>query len=895
MSRVLVGNVTSDGDRLIHKYLEKFMPDAVIEPLKASGIRSKLKMHAKRPDVAFIIIDEPLYQQCVGTIADVLNLPKVHKYVNDSGLKEFLISKFGILEGLEEEPVVVDTPTSEPEVEVVSPVVMESTDTDLDFGGIDITGGITDSTTTDEEVERLKRELSQSQLLVKNLTRQLQNSGDDSDVTALVNRIKELESSLKERDSKISDLENESYISAGKVAKAETAISKLADVEKELKQQRELNAQASFTKSELEKTVSSCKAQIVDLEGYKSKYQTTKEQLEKSQAEYKRVYAQYESKCDEYTVLLTRAENAEKGSTSVHKQVKELNTKIVDLQSQLEAKAKEVSSFETKCREAEQTIKDLKTQLKSVTDALKTSNDSIKSLETKLSDSNARVSTLEKELSDAKEETSLALDENTTLESQLKDARQAVSNLEETNKGVSAELASAKASIESYKIQVENLNSSIKDLKEKSSDLVALQSKLTEKEAEVVTKDAKITSLEGVLSVKESEITDLEARLKNMSASVGNNKELETKVSTLQDDLTRVKNQLASKTEDYTKLMSDKDSIERDYEHAKLDLEAQVADKNREIKNLESEIELLKRGEDKEGKTADLRMQIIDLQEEIQMLKRKRDNSNVEEIIKLKEELSSIKMRSVDLEVELAERDDRMKEIQSSIFTTMSNCALPRLMVDAQVEVPNAQMPKCHVVACGSAESNIYLYKAIKNTCIANQTKKIVIVDISSDSYIDAEFKIKRIHSPINWLMGTEAISNFVSDTYLGNVKVVSSSLSYTNPLYFLSVNWVLRLQELNSLTKHADIVIINVGILNDMVSKILFQSFANIMKSHIVLRATPVNIRTAFLSFAGIKNVDKAEIACMSFDNASKVMYQKLAGKYNKTKILRDTDGLEV
>ncbi len=482
----------------------------------------------------------------------------------------------------------------------------------------------------------------------------------------------------------------------------------------------------------------------------------------------------------------------------------------------------------------------------------------------------------------------------------------------------------------------------MKDLRSKSEDLVKLTDELNSCKVDLTERDNKIKELEVTIKVQTDEAVSLDNRLKAMSSSIGNNKELESKVESLQTELNEVRNQLISKREEFTKLSEEKEASELQAERVKLNLESTVSDKDREIKNLESEIELLKRGEDKEGKTAELRLKILDLQEENQALKRKQDTGNVEEIIKLKEELSSIKMRSVDLEMELAERDEREKEVQSSIFTAMSNCALPRLTIDARVEVPDIDMPKCHVVASGSAESNMSLYKTIKNTCISNQGKKIIIVDLSSDSYIDAEFRMQRVPSPMNWLMGTEAISNFVADTYLGNVKVISSSLVYTNPLYFLSVNWVLRLQELNSLAKHADILIINVGTLNDVVSKILFQSFASVMKSHVVLRATPINIRTAFLrhadiliinvgtlndvvskilfqsfasvmkshvvlratpinirtaflSFAGIKNMSKAEIACVNFDNASKKMYQKLASKYNKSRILRDTEGLGV
>lgn len=912
MSKVYIGNVTSEGDRLIHRYLDKFMPDAVVEPLKASGIKSRLKSASKRPDVACIIIDEPLYQQCVGTIDDILALPKVHKYTNDNGLREFLISKFGILDDepvkeeqvVKEEPIEISVPAKEVQeikgienttkVEAM-PVFTDSSDTDVDFGFTGALGGMSSITSSDEEVEKLSKELEQSKMLVKNLTRQLQAAGDDSDVVVLVKRIKELEDTIKERDSRISELENDSYVTAGKIAKAEEAITKLRTTESELKHQRELNAEASYLKTELERKINESNDKIVSLESYKSKYQDTQEQLDKLKDEYKVVYANYESKCDEYNVLLTRAENAEKGSTDVHKQVKELTVKLTDLQSQLEKKARALSSLEQTSKSDKQSIESLTEQIKVLTKSLSDEKSKAGKLSNDLVKVNARVSSLEKDLKDANEELDLALKENTELSNNLKAK-------EEELKGVSDELSSSKGSIEQYKAQVQSLEVYVDDLKKKSKDVAELMEKvdnltkeLDTSKATVTVRDSKIVELESVLKAREDDLESLNARLKTMSSSVSDGQALKSQVESLTTQLEAVKNQLADKREELIKLSEAKETVELSIESTKLRLESTISDKDREIKNLESEIELLKRGEDKEGKTAELRLKILDLQEENQQLKLKQDNNNVEEILKLKEELASVKMRSVDLEMELAERDEREKEVQSSIFTTMSNCALPKLTIDARVPVPDIEMPKCHVVASGSAESNMSLYKTIKNTCIANQGKKIIIVDLSPDSYIDAEFRMQRVPSPLNWLMGTEAISNFVADTYLGNVKVISSSLVYTNPLYFLSVNWVLRLQELNTLSKHADILIINVGTLNDIVTKILFQSFASIMKSHVVLRATPVNIRTAFLSFAGVKNMDKAEIACVNFDNASKKMYQKLASKYSKSRILRDTEGLGV
>mgnify|MGYP004682862971 CR=1 FL=1 len=66
--KVFVGNISPEGEHILTTYLNVFMPDAVIEPLKPAGIKGKMKNHATRQDVALVILDESLYQSCVGVL-----------------------------------------------------------------------------------------------------------------------------------------------------------------------------------------------------------------------------------------------------------------------------------------------------------------------------------------------------------------------------------------------------------------------------------------------------------------------------------------------------------------------------------------------------------------------------------------------------------------------------------------------------------------------------------------------------------------------------------------------------------------------------------------------------------------------------------------------------------
>ena len=874
MSKVFVGNVTSEGDRLIHLYLDKFMPDAVVEPLRASGIRTKMKMQARRPDVALIIIDEALCQACESVASDTLKLPKVYRYADDTGLRLFLESKFGKIDiepAQPEKAQPVGGMASAGKEVTSAPVVESSPVTDttsIDFGYEAYT-----NYDDNVEVEALKRELEQSKLLVKSLTQQLQDKGRNSDVSSLVNRIKELEKSLKDKDAKIRTMETESYTQIGKVAKAEEDIKKLKSTEEELKRQTEAVRIAGIKRAELEGNIEDLNKRISELDKYPDLYRESQKKLADLDAKYKETYVLYESKCDEYDVLLQRAENAEKGSVSDRKQIEALGKQVSDLSTKLQSQAQEKSTLESKLTEAQASIEGLNIQVKEL-------NTQLADVLKRAVDAETENTTLTAKLQDSADELKLALDESESLEKQLKESKEKVAELQaivDKSEGVSSELEEVKGSLENEK---ERANQLEKDLSDVSDRLIKAQTT--------------ITTLNSDLESRDTAIEDLQKRISVLSKSSDATSELESKLQLLQEELIKANDALSAKSKDYDILLAEKDKIENDSVKEVLEYKNQLADRKREIKNLESEIELLKRGVDESGKTADLRAKILELQQELQDLKRKQDETGSAELIKLREEVTKLRQRCAELETDSQEKDAALNELYSSVFVHMADCAIPKLRVDVKLPVPNSPLEKCIVVSGGSNESNAYIYKVLKNTCMANKSRKTIVLELVTDSYIDSEFKMKMVKNPMAWLQGKEPLTSFASDTCFGNVKAISPALAYFNPLYLLTVDWVTRLEDLRRLQKNVDLIIINVGVLNNVVSKVLFQSFAEIMRSFVVVRATPINIRTTLLSLAGLPNSNKAEIACVHYDTVSKNMYQKLATNYH-ARILHDNEGLGV
>lgn len=761
MSRIFVGNITSEGDRLLHTYLDKFMPDAVIEPLRAAGIKGKIKNTAKRPDVALVIIDEVLYNNCVGIADDVLSLPKVHKYVDDIGLRNFLITMFGIIDedGGIPEPSEADV----------------ALDTDMDFSsGVGITNY--ETSTDGLELQKLREKLSQAELLVSNLTKQLEDSGNDSDVSALVSRIADLEKELQQKDSQISELENKSYSDIGKITQAEKSLSELKVIKDKLHKYEEQLATIEHQRKKLESDLEVANSSIDELKGYKLQADSYKSERDSFSAECKKLNALYSGKCDEFTALKEEKDKLNTDIISKSDELKDLQDKIISIQKH---------------------ATDLESQLSEVQSSLDVSE--------------KRVVVLEQE--------------NKTL-------NEGVADLEEL-RSKADKLDSVKELLESKSEEVLNLQKRLQDITVSVKDL-----DLSRKEVENLSSE--IEKMKGVISEKDNEI------------------------KSLRDSGTEIKSE-------------------------NLSLSNLIKEKERQIEVLESDIESLKKA-NKDGNSSELRLKIADLQEEIEQLKSSKDESDSNEVLSLRDKVVFLEDELSTLRLDLLDKDEQYNEIMNTVFIQMMNCAMPKAVLDTNLVMPNS-LSNAHVIVGGSSESNLYLYKVLKNTCVLNPDKRMVIFDLVTDSYIDSEFKIKRVFTPINWLMGTESVGNFVADTCFGNVKVVSTALAYMNPLYLLSVDWSKRLTELEGL---ADILIFNVGSLENVVARILFQAFSQVMGSHIVLRATPINLRTALLSLAGIKGVSNTEIACVNYENASRVMYEKLSKKYT-TRVLQNSEGIDI
>lgn len=1004
MSKVFVGGITPEGEAVLNKYLDKYAPDASIEPLKPIGIRGKIKNHAKRANVILVILDESLYETCEDACGDVLKMPKVHKYVSDAGLEEFLRNRFGVLDDspsspsipegsgndieiqkpivIEEEPepliplpdanseyyggnfsspteevyvepeviteskaepivipevveqvepeviteskaepVVVPevveqvepittkieptskeitvekvdsiiTPepivipktyveperASEPKVEptpvVSEPVYMSHDSMDIDFGSSIVQQEEpSGSTEAAQEIAKLKSELSQNQVLIRSLTAQLEGNSSDDDISLLTTKIRELKSELEDKDIKIRELENEQYTNMGKALKAEQTLSQVKTMEYEIKGYKEQISQLEAEKSSLSIKVEDLNSQVEELDSIKAQLGVVTSSLSQEKHNHAVTDANYQSKCDEYDSLVSRYNNLESKSKADTLELETTKESLQNIRSEKETLEANLGVLQSSLDQANLKVTNLEGQLSdkvSEYDALVVSDTACKEKITTLEKSiitmqtesentittlNAKVSSSESELMKATSTNNKLIDENASLQSQ-------VSNLQKTN-------ASLSNSCEELKANITVLQSTIEGYKNNESALYsqidAIRSDNTSVTDELTKKNNEISELKKEIATFESRELDFSTQQTTSKEQIN---EYESKISSLNDELASTKLELTN-----TKLQLN--NMESDAIDKLQEKNAELVAKNIELKTT---IETLSKKAEEESKTAGLRLEIIDLKEQIQVLEAER--SNTDDIDRANKEISSLRERNAELELSLASKSEALEEHTEGVYSQLQENAMPKVKIGAMLKVDNIVSKFC-VVASSSTASNLTAYQLMRETCERYANKRILLVDLSSDSYVDAEFKPKSVLQPTDWLTGKIPFSKCVTATSLKNVKLISVGLSYLNSLYLLNVDWSEKMKDLR---KCGDIVMFYVGCLNDTVSKVLYQSFAQEMSGYIVVNSSPINLRTTFLALSGMEVNSNTLVCCTNYTNASGQMYKHLASKFDST-----------
>ena len=271
-SKVLVGGISPEGEQILNTYLKHFLPDATIEPLKSVGIKGTMKTKAVRADVIMVILDESLWDACTGYVDDVLCMDKVFKYLNDDGLTQYLISRFGKLDGsIETEPILESSLSNYRTVDdddSSSMIVTTSNDS------------VEDNSAKDAKIATLQDKLAQSEMLVKNLTAQLEDSQNASDIAPFIEKIKDLEQTIAEKDAELQQHESHSFEASDKLEKADQVLKERNDLKAEIKQLKEDCADLDFKRQKAVEEKESMQKEFDTLQSEVSDLRETRDKLE---------------------------------------------------------------------------------------------------------------------------------------------------------------------------------------------------------------------------------------------------------------------------------------------------------------------------------------------------------------------------------------------------------------------------------------------------------------------------------------------------------------------------------------------------------------------------------------------------------------------------------------
>ena len=920
MNRIFVGGISPEGETLLTSYLNVFMPDAVIEPLKAVGIKGRMKNHAKRQDVALVIIDESLYQACVGVADDVLSLPKVHKYINDDGLSQFLISKFGRLDGA---TVGVATPIED--VQPVSvPLEVTHSVRDDEFENMTFSESVDEDSTSSEDIIRdLEDKLAKSEMMVRNLTLQLKDNKSDAedDISAFFSRIRELEESLASKEAELQAADGDSYKSQEKIAKAEKVIAEVDDLKKQLKDANEDKSELSFQRDKFAKEVETLQAKVDELTTQITDFESIKSELAEKSSEIITLTAQLAEKELELTARSAEFSGKDSEFGVLHEQFLEQGKKNVELTT-------EIANIKAQLADAELKVSNLTIDLESKSEELARALAEIESLKSQLATKVEELEAKERDINSSLEMSSDAESKLTELTGRIEELTAELETSKAQYEAQTAELEAEKAKVQQYIEDIESFKADIEKLEHKDAEIDMLNANIQEQKALINSLNNNIEDLKAEIVVKSDELSKAKESevLAQESVAIKENalydmiqekKALEDKVVEAEEARLRSETDLVTCRAELDKLKADVDakqitiseqlatisklenqitSLQSNLETAKANedsvtrLESELLEERRKSARLSSEIDVLKKNEDS-GKVTELRIEVAKLKSELEQARV--GTVSAEEFKKVQNEMIEYRDRCTSLELDGVDKDEELNELTNGIFGKLANIAMPKTAYDVTIDKPKDVGERFYCVAGGSLESSTAVYQLLRRTCSADSKTRYLIIDLVTDTAIDREFGITTIKSPVQWLIGSEPFRNFIAETKFRNVRVLSTALDYLNYLALLQVDWQSRLDELKGF---ADVVIINIGCLNNMVSKVLFNTFSTVMKTHVITKATPVNLRTVILNMTGFGTVDSnVTIDCVNFDDkASKAMYQRLVQKY-KAQIVKDTDVLRL
>lgn len=163
--------------------------------------------------------------------------------------------------------------------------------------------------------------------------------------------------------------------------------------------------------------------------------------------------------------------------------------------------------------------------------------------------------------------------------------------------------------------------------------------------------------------------------------------------------------------------------------------------------------------------------------------------------------------------------------------------------------VPHPSHKGIRFIYAGSDGSMKLAYEVVRRLSGEMSTQgKVVILDLTTETYIDYILNIPRVVSASDWFLSGGDLP--LSETRVPNVKVLTPGLQYFNDLSLLNVNWSDRW---NQLLQEGYQVIVLFGVLNTAITRVLYNSFGSINKPWIVVEGLITSLRSLIIHLSGL------------------------------------------
>ena len=180
-----------------------------------------------------------------------------------------------------------------------------------------------------------------------------------------------------------------------------------------------------------------------------------------------------------------------------------------------------------------------------------------------------------------------------------------------------------------------------------------------------------------------------------------------------------------------------------------------------------------------------------------------------------------------------------------------------------------------YVFATGGGDSLMLTANYIRNLVDSEPLKNFLVLDIGNETFLDLALATQAASTnPLTWLQGIDSLDSVSGRGRVKNVKLSTLGLTSINDAYFLNVDWDARFKELS---EYPATVILNIGNIGNMVRNHLLYSFSKVVKSFVVTRGTPYNLRATCMNLALFSKMENTTVVCLDCTSESAMILGRL------------------